>query len=151
MTNTTHITTNISVTEWTLWWYLINSLRQSDTSLTQWGNWTIIGSYNSLSPGQRQAIIWTNAGIMLIGLLGTKFNEMLIEIPTFSFKKIHLKMPSGKWRPFCRSLNVLTRRGLNKMANILQRTFGIFLKAKFFILILISQKFRTKCLTDSQE
>ena len=40
-------------------------------SLTQWGrvtqicvgNLTIIGSDNSLSPGRRQAIIWTNAGI----------------------------------------------------------------------------------------
>ena len=32
-------------------------------------NLTIIGSDNGLSPGQRQAIIWTNAGILLIGPL----------------------------------------------------------------------------------
>ena len=31
----------------------------------------------------------------------------IIEIYTFSFKKIHLKVPSGKWRPFCLGLNVL--------------------------------------------
>ena len=31
---------------------------------------TIIGSDNGLAPGQRQAIIWTNAGILLIGPLG---------------------------------------------------------------------------------
>ena len=31
------------------------------------GNLTIIGSDNGLSPGRRQAIIWTNAGILLIG------------------------------------------------------------------------------------
>ena len=30
------------------------------------GKLTIIGSNNGLSPGRRQAIIWTNAGILLI-------------------------------------------------------------------------------------
>ena len=72
------------------------------------GNLTIIGSDNGLSPGRRQAITWTNVGILLIGPQGTNFSEMLIEIHTFSFKKIHLKMSSGKWRPFCFGLNVLT-------------------------------------------
>ena len=71
------------------------------------GKLTIIGSDNGLSPDRRQAIIWTNVGILLIGPPGTNFNEMLIEIHTFSFKKIHLKMSSGKWRPFCLGLNVL--------------------------------------------
>ena len=57
---------------------------------------TIIGSDNGLSPGRRQAIIWTNAGILLIIPLGTmKFNEILIEIHIISFKENHLKMPSG--------------------------------------------------------
>ena len=32
---------------------------------------TIIGSDNGLSPERRQAIVWTNAGILLIGPLGT--------------------------------------------------------------------------------
>ena len=83
--------------------------------LTHWGRvthicvskLTIIGSDNGLSPGRRQAIIWTNAGILLIWPLGTNFNEILIEIHTFSFKKMHLKMSSAKWRPFCLGLNVL--------------------------------------------
>ena len=57
-------------------------------------NVTIIGSDNGLVPSQRQAIIWTNAGIVLIAPLGTNFSEILIEIFTFSFKKIHLKMSS---------------------------------------------------------
>ena len=35
---------------------------------------TIIGSDNGLSPDRRQAIIWTNAGILLIGHLRTNFN-----------------------------------------------------------------------------
>ena len=46
-----------------------------------WGSkLTITGSDKGLSPGRRQAIIWTNAGILLIGTLGTNFNETLIEI-----------------------------------------------------------------------
>ena len=68
---------------------------------------TIIGSDNGLSPGRHQALIWTNARILLIGPLGTNFNDIFYEIHTFSFKKIHLKMSSGKWRPFCLGLNVL--------------------------------------------
>ena len=35
-------------------------------------NYAIIGSDNGLSPGRRQAIIWTNAGILLIGSLGER-------------------------------------------------------------------------------
>ena len=72
---------------------------------------TIFGSDNVLSPERRQAIILTNAGILLIGPLGTNFIEILIWIQTFSFKKMHLKMSSAKWRPFCLGLNVLTNVG----------------------------------------
>ena len=65
------------------------------------GKLTNLGSDNGLSPGRRQAIIWTSAGILLIGTLGTNFSEFLIGIQAFSFKKMHLKMLSAKWRPFC--------------------------------------------------
>ena len=83
--------------------------------LTHWGRvthicvsrLTITGSDNGLSPGRRQAIIWTNAGILLIGPLGTNFSEILIEILTFSFKKMHLRVSSAKRRPFCLGLNGL--------------------------------------------
>ena len=71
---------------------------------------TIIGLDNGLPPGRRQAIIWTNAGILLIGPLGTNFSEILIGIQTFSFKKMYLTMSSAKWRPFSLGLNVLTAR-----------------------------------------
>ena len=71
------------------------------------GNLTIIGPDNGSSPGRRQAIICANAGILLIEPLGTNLSEILIGIQTFSFKKMHLKMSSAKWRPFCRGLNVL--------------------------------------------
>ena len=62
---------------------------------------TIIGSDDGLLPGRHQAIIWTNAGIFLIGPLATKFIEFFIEIQTFSFKKMHLNVSSAKWRSFC--------------------------------------------------
>ena len=55
----------------------------------------------------RQAIIRTNAVILLTKPLRTNFSEISIEIHTFSFKEMHLKMSSGKWRPFCLGLNVL--------------------------------------------
>ena len=84
--------------------------------LTHWGrvtqicigSLTTIGSDNGLSPGQRQAIILTNTGILLIGPLETNFSEFLIEILTFSFKKMRLKVSSVKWRPFCLGHNVLS-------------------------------------------
>ena len=61
------------------------------------GNLTIIGSDNCLSPGRRHAIIWTNAGILLIGPSETDFNDILIKNHTFSFQKIYLKMsPDSK-------------------------------------------------------
>ena len=72
--------------------------------LTHWGRVThicvskfsILGSDNGLSPGWRQAIIWTNAGILLIGPLGTNFNGILSKIQTFSFKKMRFKTSSAK-------------------------------------------------------
>ena len=65
---------------------------------------TIIGSDNGLA----STINWTNAGILLIRPLETNFSEILIKIHIFSFKKIHLNMASGKWRPFCLGINELT-------------------------------------------
>ena len=82
------------------------SLRPSDAYICV-SKLPIIGSDNGLSPDRRQAIIWANAGILLIGPLGTNFGETLIEILTFSFKKMRLKVSSAKWRPFCLGLNVL--------------------------------------------
>ena len=84
--------------------------------LTHWGrvshtwvsNWTIMGSDNGLSPGRRQAVIWTNAGILFMEPLGINFIEILLGIPIFSFKKMRLKMSPAKWGPFCLGLNVLT-------------------------------------------
>ena len=67
----------------------------ANSHLTHWGRvthicvnkLTTIGSDNGLSPGRRQAIIWTNVGILLIRTLGTNFSEISSEIHAFSFKK----------------------------------------------------------------
>ena len=84
--------------------------------LTHWGRVThicvsrlIITDWdNGLSPGRRQAIIWTNAGILLIGPVGTNFSDISIKILAFSFKKMPLKVSSAKRRPFCLGLNDCT-------------------------------------------
>ena len=84
--------------------------------LTHWGRvthicvskQTISGSDNGLSPGRRQAINWTSAGILSIGPFGTNFSENLTKILTFSFKKMRLKVSSAKLRPFYLGLNVLS-------------------------------------------
>ena len=68
-------------------------IKVKNVLLTHWGQvthicvskLTVIGSDNGLSPDRRQAIIWINSGILLIGPSGTNFGEISIEI--FSFKK----------------------------------------------------------------
>ena len=101
------------------WWWLPGALAEDISShwlhihafsavygLTHWGRathicvgkLTTIVSDNGLSPGRNQAIIRTNAGILLIRPLGTHFSEILNRIQTISFKKMHLKMSPAKWR-----------------------------------------------------
>ena len=72
--------------------------------LTHWGRvthicigkLTIIGSENGLSPSWRQAIVWTNAGLLSIGTWRTYFSEISIKVQQFSLKKMHLKVSSAK-------------------------------------------------------
>ena len=84
-------------------------------TLTHWdrvthtcvGTQTIIGSNNGFSPGPRQAIMWTNAGILLIRNLKTNLNEIWSENKTFSSNKLLLIVLSAKWSQICIDLNVL--------------------------------------------
>ena len=93
-------------------------------TLTHWGRvthicvgkLTIIGADSDLSPERHQAIIWTNAGILLIGPLETNFIEILIEIQAFSLKKVCLKMSSVKCCSF--------RLGLNVLMSFVRQHFG---------------------------
>ena len=115
------------------YWHIFNATHWSWVMHICISMITIIGSDNGLSLGQRQqAIIWTNAGILLIGPLGTNFGEILIEIHSFSFNKMH-KMSTGKWRTFCLGLSVLTYWGLKEMTAILLTTiWHVFYWQKMF-------------------
>ena len=98
---------------------------------------TIIGSDDDLSPARRQPIIWTNAGILLTGRLGTNFNDILIEINTFWLKKIFTKMSSGKWRLFYHGLNVLRHMHQLRMIWKLCMTFAINQLHADFVLVVV--------------
>ena len=106
-------------------WFMMCKIYIAFWQLTHWGRvthicvsrLTITGSDNGLSPERRQAIIWTNAGILLIGPLGTNFSEFLIVTHTFSFNKMHLKMSSAKWRPFCLGLNMINKPCSTEVGN----------------------------------
>ena len=98
-------------------------------ALTHWGRvmhicvsrLTIIGSDNGLSSGRRQAIIWTNAGILLNGPLVTNFSEILIEIYTFSFKQMHFKI-SWKFRPSTITVEASKTTGSGYRSNSLRQS-----------------------------
>ena len=64
-------------------------------------NLTIIGSDKGLSPARHQTIIWTNAGILLIGPLGTNFSEIVIEIQNFYWRIYMWKCRLQMSRPQC--------------------------------------------------
>ena len=82
--------------------------------LTHWGRVTYIcisklitiGSDNGLSPSRRQAIIWTNAGMLLIGPLGTNFGVFLIGIQILHWRKCisKWKLAFILFRPQCVNL-----------------------------------------------
>ena len=70
---------------------------------------TIIGSDNGLSPGRRQAIIWTNAGILLIWTFRNKlqwnfkrYSDIFVE--ENAFENVIWKMAAILSRPQCVNL-----------------------------------------------
>ena len=72
--------------------------------LTNWSRVTHICVNELIS--RRQVINWTNSIILLIRTSGTNFSEILSEIHTFSFKKMHWKCRyNGGHFP---GLNILT-------------------------------------------
>ena len=111
-----HFFVHLEQTNWRLSKLSWNTCVKRFRCLTHWGRvthicvskLTINGSDNGLPPDRRQAIIWTNAGILLIRTLGRNFSEILGEIHSFSFKKMHSKMSSAKGRLFDLGLNELT-------------------------------------------
>ena len=68
---------------------------------------TIIGSDNGLSPGRRQAIIWTNARILLIGPVGNKLQWNLKRNLYIFIQEAVFQISSKNWRPFCLGIDVI--------------------------------------------
>ena len=68
-------------------------------------NQVIFGSDNGLSPVRHQAIIWTNAGILLIRNLGTNFSEIL-NIQENTFENVVCEMATILYRPKCANCSV---------------------------------------------
>ena len=86
------------------------------------GKLNIISSDNGLSPGKRQAIIWTNAGILFIWHLWTNFIEILIRIQIFSFQKC-------TWNVVCEMASILSRPQCDNWpgaSDITLRVMGIY-------------------------
>ena len=62
-----------------------------------WSVW-VAKSSSPMMPVRRQAITWTNVGLLLIRLLGTNFSEIRCAILSYSFsyKEMHLKISSAR-------------------------------------------------------
>ena len=96
------VTTNATVSEH------VNLLRLSDAymchqprpSLVQVMAWCLFGAKSLSEP---------IALLLSIGPLETNFGEILIKIQNFSFWKMHLKILSAKWGPFCPGGDELTQ------------------------------------------
>ena len=67
------------------------------------GKITIIGLDNGLSPGRRQAIIWTNGGILSTGPLGTNFSKKIYS------KFIHFHSRKCIWTGRLQNGTILSR------------------------------------------
>ena len=77
--------------------YMFNSVRLNDAVCVD--ILTIIGSDNGLSPGQRQAIIWTNDRILSIRPLGIRNSYIFIQ--EYAFEKVFCKMGVILSQPQC--------------------------------------------------
>ena len=90
---------NIWTNDGLVYWRMYASLGLNDLIHLGWGkcicvgNLNIIGLDNGLSPGRRQAIIWSNAGKLLIWPLGTNFGKILR-----TFMHFHSRKCIWKWR-----------------------------------------------------
>ena len=96
-------------------WYLKFFILEDKDLLTQWGRvmyicvsklghlWFRQWLVAWLAPSHYLNQCWN----IVNWTLGNKLHWKFFKLYTFSFKKMHLKMPSGKWLPFCLSLNEL--------------------------------------------
>ena len=66
----------------------LNYVTEAEQHMYAFVSCAIIGSDNGFSPVRWKGIVWTNAGLLSIDHLATKFNEISIEIQWFSFKEM---------------------------------------------------------------
>ena len=78
----------------------------------------------------RQAITGTNAAILSIWPSGNNFTQILVQKWWFSFKKIHLKVTSAEWRPFCFLPQYVNKQcyllAINRWSSIMQQAWIIY-------------------------
>ena len=91
--------TNMSLffsVHWSMWCHVLSN---AYSFITQLGicasmNQVIIGSNKSISPLRNQTIFEANSRLLLIGLLGTNFDDILMKIH-FLYKMMNLKLFSA--------------------------------------------------------
>ena len=81
---------------------------ETDIPIYASGSSVITFSCNGLSPICCPVITWTN-DLLLIRSFGTNFSEISIEIRTFLFEEVSLKMAPAKWMSFSFGLDILTK------------------------------------------
>ena len=105
------------------WSCIVEYIGSQDTLWTHWSrvvthlcvrNLTTIGSDNGLSPGWCQVIIFTNAGILLIGPKGTNFSELFLS----KFKQFHFR--NAFERVVCKMASIFLSR-LNVLMQYISR------------------------------
>ena len=101
--------------DWRMKWRGLN-VREPDVVKTHWilathiyavVKWVIIASGNGLSLMWHQAVVWTTAGLFLIGSLRTNFSEIRTKNVYIFRQDIEVEISSAKWRPFCLGFNIL--------------------------------------------
>ena len=87
------------------WWTALKSSPPSAAYMRQWTGSTLVQIMASCLFGAKPL----SKPMLQYCYLDTNFSEILIEIITFSFKKMHLKVLSAKHWPFCHGFNVLIK------------------------------------------
>ena len=94
-------------------------------SLTHWSRVTYICVSKLMVIGRHQVIIWTNAGISLTGHSGINFSLISMEMHTFSFKKVHLKMPRPQYLNMDANEYIYRCRERANMKNTVDDSFNL--------------------------
>ena len=93
--------------------YLVYPLRSGDAFVCHWSGSSLVQVMACRLFGAKP-FTWTNGAILSIGHLGTNFGEFYLKFKHFRWIKMHSKMSSAKWRPFCLGLDVVSPFFVNK-------------------------------------